>query len=502
MDPPLAMMKGRDGVIRDLYDRPVIVVFNSNPTCSKRHELEDDDTEGHTQPLEFINASGPAIEDDAARTLIRTHVMADYKRRRMLQKARVRMKQKAEMLRHAVQDRPQEENDYNFRISNPPPQPGGGLDPFAKYPVQMHQNMYKLIQHYFAVIVPTIIEPGWKDPFPLAMTDAAFFHMFLLRSALHANALRVDIVSSEIIFHKFKAIQLVNSRLQNAADKISNSTIMTIAFLALAECAAGDYKAWDLHMNGLREIIEMKGGMTMLDKSLQHAIYRFDFLGCIESNCGLRFPLSVDLLYKYRITSGPRVLKLPRGLEAIKKSFSLDSEITAILNDLQRLRITVANLSTLHASEDITYTTTALRHRLLLCTTAASNILNEACRLAALIYLTPALSCQTTYKGLLENLKTCLESIKTNPDMTRYEVAEFAFWLLFLGGAIARDDLNRSWFVANLCETATLLHVNDWDDVESVLMKFFWLEKLHKEPFLKIWKEVTMARNVIKWMGD
>lgn len=215
----------------------------------------------------------------------------------------------------------------------------------------------------------------------------------------------------------------------------------------------------------------------------------------------------MDLLYKYRITSGPQILKLPRGLEAIKASFSLDSEIIAILNDLQRLRILVADLNALHASEDITYATTALRHRLLLCTTigaqpAPSNILNEACRLAALIYLTPALSCQITCKGLLENLRTCLESIKTNLDTTRYEIAEFAFWLLFLGGAIARDDPNRSWFVAHLCETATLLHVNGWADVESVLMKFFWLEKLHKEPSLKIWKEVTMARNVIKWMGD
>ena len=266
MDPPLAMMKGRDGVIRDLYDRPVIVVFNSNPTCSKRHELDYDDTEGYTQPLEFINASGPAIEDDESRTLIRTHVMADYKRRRMLQKARVRKKQRTEMLRHAVQDRPQEENDYHFRISNLPPQPGGGLEPFAKYPVQMHQNMYKLIQHCkfnhtlvlaylasgkpallilrcidFAVIVPKIIEPGWKDPFPLAMTDAAFFHMFLLRSALHANALSVNIGSSELIFHKFKVIQLVNARLQNPADRISNSTIMTIAFLALAEVSVCSY---------------------------------------------------------------------------------------------------------------------------------------------------------------------------------------------------------------------------------------------------------------------
>jgi hypothetical protein len=85
------------------------------------------------------------------------------------------------------------------------------------------------------VIVPGITEPGWKDSFPLAMKDAAFFHTILLRSAMHVNFLIGNIASLEHVFHKIRVIQLVNERLEIPTERLSDSTIMTIAFLAAAE---------------------------------------------------------------------------------------------------------------------------------------------------------------------------------------------------------------------------------------------------------------------------
>lgn len=85
--------------------------------------------------------------------------------------------------------------------------------------------------------MPEITEPGWRDPFPLAMTDAAFLHVVLLRSAVHVHSLRGDIKSLELVSYKMKVIQLVNKRLQSSDTKIPDSLIIIVAFLALAEAS-------------------------------------------------------------------------------------------------------------------------------------------------------------------------------------------------------------------------------------------------------------------------
>jgi len=70
------------------------------------------------------------------------------------------------------------------------------------------------------------------------MTDAVFFHMVLLRTEMHINALAGSSESLELILHKMKVIQLVNAGLQNAANGISDCMIITIAFLAVSEVSA------------------------------------------------------------------------------------------------------------------------------------------------------------------------------------------------------------------------------------------------------------------------
>jgi hypothetical protein len=85
------------------------------------------------------------------------------------------------------------------------------------------------------VIVPEIAEPGWTDPLPLAINDSAFFHAILLRSAVHSNVLTGHARKLEDVFHRIRLIQLVNERLKMPVEKLSSSTIIAIAFLALAE---------------------------------------------------------------------------------------------------------------------------------------------------------------------------------------------------------------------------------------------------------------------------
>jgi hypothetical protein len=279
MEPPLAMRRGRDGIIRDRYGRPCIMVFDSKHaqnTIEVDNELADNNSEvGETslleanqveaQPLEFVNVSVAAKEKSEVRTLIRIHVMEDYKRRKMLEEARLGKTcktRKTQALKNAAQVSTPERDDNSACTQLPLLQFSGSLDPFTRYPVKMRPHMYKLVHHCrcilslvatyslllirlaedHTVIASEITEPGWRDPFPLAMTDSAFFHMILLRSAMHFDFLTDNLKSSEHFSHKIKVIQLVSERLQNPAESLSDATIITIALLAVAEVGGSSYR--------------------------------------------------------------------------------------------------------------------------------------------------------------------------------------------------------------------------------------------------------------------
>jgi hypothetical protein len=212
----------------------------------------------------------------------------------------------------------------------------------------------------------------------------------------------------------------------------------------------------------------------------------------VETDSRLHFPLSEDL-NKCCITCGPRPLKLYRGFQAIAYSFSLHSEIVAILGDLQKLHTGMIDINPLYTLDEIICLTTSLRYRLLLCAfngaaDSQSNILSEACRLGFLVYLKPDICCQMTFNDLLRRLEACIYCIEMNTDMKRCEVSEFVLWLVFIGGTTALDGPSRAWFVAHLRKTATGLRIDRWDDVKVVLMKFLWVEKIHEASFLDLWK--------------
>lgn len=157
---PLAVVEGKDGVIRDVHGRPVIVVFDSKQKSSHRKspvvDRQEEETED-VQPLEFVQVARPTEEDAVTRTLIRTHVMADYKRKRMLHKAKTARKQRTLGLSRSSQ------------ISSAPvvfSPLGTKLNIFNEYPVQMQPYMHRLVQHCkYDHLDLTLIWPSRKTRF-------------------------------------------------------------------------------------------------------------------------------------------------------------------------------------------------------------------------------------------------------------------------------------------------------------------------------------------------
>jgi len=269
MEPPLQIVKGDNGVLRDIYDRPMVVVFNSTKSYPSDRKSSGRSPKAipslKKSPFAFVHVDGSTKEDRTARALIRTHVMQDHFRRK-------REKEKATQERRASH-RSTENTKGSIEASvtmadnlsgtcSLPPQPTGNLDPFSQYPIEMTPRTHQLINHCKypdslispdgsldladVTIISGLAKPGsfnYMSSLAASMKDEALFHVLLLTSALHLRYLtgngNWDEIgkdpSTEVISHKLTAIRKVNEKLRDPPAAISDEIIHAVTFMAMTE---------------------------------------------------------------------------------------------------------------------------------------------------------------------------------------------------------------------------------------------------------------------------
>jgi hypothetical protein len=265
MEPPLQIVKGEDGILRDVYDRPMIVVFNA--TKNDRNAIKSSGripaaiASPETSPFAFVQVDGSTKEDRAARTLIRTHVMQDHFRRKREKATQKRQSHHYEHPKETIQVSVLWADDL-FGTCSLPPQPTGNQDPFAQYPIEMTPRTHQLVNHckcaYYitspngstdladVTIIAGLAQPrafNYMSSFAAGMRDQALFHVLLLTSALHLCYLTGNVngdetgkgASTEIISHKLTAIRKLNEKLRDPPRAISDQVIHAVTFMAMAE---------------------------------------------------------------------------------------------------------------------------------------------------------------------------------------------------------------------------------------------------------------------------
>lgn len=86
--------------------------------------------------------------------------------------------------------------------------------------------------------------------------------------------------SKESIIYVGKSVSLVHKRLNNMSlnDGLSiesqESTARAVSCLAISEALRGNVDGWRIHMSGLKQMIDLRGGLKMFSVSLQLKIHR------------------------------------------------------------------------------------------------------------------------------------------------------------------------------------------------------------------------------------
>ena len=79
----------------------------------------------------------------------------------------------------------------------------------------------------------------------------------------YTSARETPVAARRAIVHHSAALRLLRERLSvpNSEDKVSDSTVLVVLYLALHAHFMIDYKTAKHHMEGLRKIVDIRGGL-------------------------------------------------------------------------------------------------------------------------------------------------------------------------------------------------------------------------------------------------
>ncbi|KAF1988955.1 hypothetical protein K402DRAFT_327329 [Aulographum hederae CBS 113979] len=152
--------------------------------------------------------------------------------------------------------------------------------------------VYDSTQHY---------RPMLKIWVTIALSDPSAFHLLLSHAALFRSSGKMfskpydDVEENdEAVKHYTLSLRSVSSRLHDAADGVSEGLIGSIVGFACHDVQVCNFERWRVHMQGVKRIVKLRGGMQTLKYS--YPLRLIDVNGCLSSDMLPHFPFPSDLV--------------------------------------------------------------------------------------------------------------------------------------------------------------------------------------------------------------
>ncbi|KAK9791481.1 putative Transcription factor domain-containing protein [Seiridium cardinale] len=229
-----------------------------------------------TAEMQFIFTNGMGKTEPAKRKLIRKHVMLGKNRG----KTRKGMSLGAAHARSFEEPNGDPDGDpgllVNMRYSLIPSKIGSDFS-FTQFAAAVEPPVvHDLIRFSFIakrVMYPlercivfhkkTKIDTSW---FELLTIDAAYMHAAVFASQAYillTSAAGTPAAYKRVMVHYSAALRLLRERLSapEGDSKISDPTVLVVLYFALHAHFVGDYDTAKQHMDGLRKIVDIRGGL-------------------------------------------------------------------------------------------------------------------------------------------------------------------------------------------------------------------------------------------------
>jgi len=101
---------------------------------------------------------------------------------------------------------------------------------------------------------------------PMAIRDQALLHSTIFSAGGHLALLEGTFGSenSEYLTHKTETIRIINGRIPDLSQAMTDETLGAIALLVTDQVVDGDYEEMAVHMQGLAKLVDLRGGLPAL----------------------------------------------------------------------------------------------------------------------------------------------------------------------------------------------------------------------------------------------
>ncbi|KAI9735902.1 MAG: hypothetical protein M1834_001368 [Cirrosporium novae-zelandiae] len=427
-----------------------------------------------------------------------------------------------------------------IELDFPPPQSllgAGYTDPFQTGSVKLDSRMHGYF-HYFGTVFCVDIYPfdpknlrslwwsaAWQEPAMLLgiMWTAAAYQAAkagyepnidgLLEAQKMGYKPAVDCVK-----YKIQAWKAIHETIMDPTRALQDDFITTIAFLRGVECFGGDVDSIRVHNQGLIRLVELRGGLD----NLPHLTVSKIFTGDIKTSV-LTSEKPVFMINDVwrRETHNAYLLDLERvrsvcprghGMECLATGFlrkhisiHLHSDLLKILNDLRTLVLYTEDCKSsneLNALQDGPYANDPyieIEHRII--SFYFDNCYQTDDHMQECFCLALLLFSNMTFWGGLFLTVTFLRSqsrllkeslLRLELNFPRQSYPELFFWMFFMG-ALTAEETEKMWFVRQLASVGKYLGLYEWTDVETLLSNFFYVDRVFKASFSRLWSGEVQA---------
>ena len=292
----------------------------------------------------------------------------------------------------------------------------------------------------------------------------------------------------------------------------NDHTLVAIASLAAMEHDAGNMRALDMHLEGLKRVVELRGGLDTIRSTNAMAANVVFWCALVSINEPMLLPLTYgDLSRPIGWLNNPdtATLETHDGSNTNLTEFGVDIPTANVLHEAQRL----SRMYTLAANNESPQDAISLLSQL--CSVlelmlqmskysdhdSAIPGLSQSCRLAGCLHIftpmsgyfpNPTLMLHTLVRDLKASLTYVIHAIGTR--------SYLLLWLLSVGGITAHSMPERAWFVGHLVVVVTDLEILDWPSMRRHLVHLAFHDNFCDISFNALWEEVHRKQQVLNLM--
>ncbi|KAJ5375103.1 Protein of unknown function DUF3468 [Penicillium concentricum] len=381
----------------------------------------------------------------------------------------------------------------------------GSLDPFDSYPqtrlprehVQrlIYSFLHKIAFQYYPLDLNATSNPFLISWWPLALGDPALFHVSLQTACLDEELLaQKGFQTSEILMAD--SVALLRRKVEYMSLAVQDGTMNSVITLATIEFGKGNIKVGEMHVKGLKKLVDMRGGINAVRQTSPLTARMISWVSMVimghpqfetQNDFGIGDGIPPIPEWQFdSITHDDQLFDL--------STIEVDYAVSNVFNRLRNIFQRACNIP--FPATQLHDLTCFVIHRLLLSAPGTTipplSPMTESIRCAIILYMFIAQG--PTYYSHAVILNTIvirfmehLEHLASTPCV--YDSLDV--WFTAVGLVASAGTAHHRWFMNRAQDVAASLQLDNFSDTLVHIKAVLWLEKPQSEDlFRSYWDTV------------